>query len=898
MDPAETTDDSATVSQSDSSKTTDSATQQSQSTIISPASSQQNTTDSNQNNSGGSVSVNNVQQATKGTPATVTNMASTSSSTTNTSNTTTTSTNNADANTTANTFLPLTRARRREHIGAQEVQNISNIFQPTGLNDAAKNSRFAPHKISEPEYTAFCDLLRDSLEVGELYLYTRNRILEKWYENVLTELTKAEAYEALDHDKYKNIPPRLKEMLISRTYEFLDRCGRINFGMLDLKHDSPRPRLLDKSRRGPLMSNHQYKPPLKSGGKRAGRVIVIGAGLSGLAAARQLQKFGMEVIVLEARNRVGGRVHTYRRGNFIADLGPNSLNGIVGNPMMVLGRQLDLVVTELKQRIPIYENKVDRNGASVCHQVDPHLERAVEREYNKIMEGTRVLKNNYKIEKYHGESFPVGMAVDWVMKLQEKNVKDDQDKYLESIENLYKQLIESANKKLEKSRTIKKLHGELCSIKDSTDLGNHRDKGAIDTFDRRCLARELDITLREYKLLIEQEEEIHNKISELTKCPPSDTYLTLGDRRLLDWHFAELEYALGCPINKLAIFYEDDEQIFGGNHWMVVNGFNLIVDALKNDLDIQLGTAVKKVTVAKNGVKVLTYHPDQANSPYTEITADAVLCTLPLGLLKDSTVPSIRYAVDAPHIDQPRTTQKGYQPVIFSPPLPKWKTQAFDRLGCGNLNKIVLYFDKSFWDNHLHLFGVVNHKAMSRGEFFLFWHYGRTPTLTGLISGDAADMMERLPDVEILERCIDVLRSIYGNTQVPAPRDYVVTRWRKDPWARGAWSYMQTGSTGDDYDTCAEPVILAPNESQFKDTRASQNLPDEKAKNPYAKRVKSNEDLPRLYFAGEHTTRHHFASAHGAVLTGLREAGRIANAFLGCPYDDETESGILTHIIQ
>ena len=38
-----------------------------------------------------------------------------------------------------------------------------------------------------------------------------------------------------------------------------------------------------------------------------GRVVVIGAGVSGLAAARQLQSFGMEVVILEARVSVGSK---------------------------------------------------------------------------------------------------------------------------------------------------------------------------------------------------------------------------------------------------------------------------------------------------------------------------------------------------------------------------------------------------------------------------------------------------------------------------------------------------------------------------------------------------------------------------------------------------------------
>lgn len=68
-------------------------------------------------------------------------------------------------------------------------------------------------------------------------------------------------------------------------------------------------------------------------------VLVVGAGMAGLAAARSLADAGWPVRVIEARDRVGGRVHTDRDWGVPLEMGASWIHGTTNNPLMELARQ-------------------------------------------------------------------------------------------------------------------------------------------------------------------------------------------------------------------------------------------------------------------------------------------------------------------------------------------------------------------------------------------------------------------------------------------------------------------------------------------------------------------------------------------------------------------------------
>src|SRR5882762_11063232 len=56
-------------------------------------------------------------------------------------------------------------------------------------------------------------------------------------------------------------------------------------------------------------------------------VVVVGAGMAGLTAARALAEAGMKVLVVEAQDRIGGRIWTRHIGDEAIELGAEFIHG-------------------------------------------------------------------------------------------------------------------------------------------------------------------------------------------------------------------------------------------------------------------------------------------------------------------------------------------------------------------------------------------------------------------------------------------------------------------------------------------------------------------------------------------------------------------------------------------
>jgi monoamine oxidase len=109
--------------------------------------------------------------------------------------------------------------------------------------------------------------------------------------------------------------------------------------------------------------------------------VVIGAGAAGIAAARHLADSGLSVVVLEARDRVGGRAHTVQAGDFAIDLGCGWLHSADENEWTRIASRLGFAVDDLP---PPWARPAHEANFSTTEQKDYWA--AFERFYTRIEE--------------------------------------------------------------------------------------------------------------------------------------------------------------------------------------------------------------------------------------------------------------------------------------------------------------------------------------------------------------------------------------------------------------------------------------------------------------------------------------------------------------------------------
>ena len=305
---------------------------------------------------------------------------------------------------------------------------------------------------------------------------------------------------------------------------------------------------------------------------------------------------------------------------------------------------------------------------------------------------------------------------------------------------------------------------------------------------------------------------------------------------------------------------------FDGEQVFLRDGYVAVIDEVAKDLVkeglVELGTEVQQICWNANATEVKTSKGS--------FTAKRVVCALPLGMLQHRMMDS----------------KSSSSLPLFEPALPREKMEAIASQGFGTLDKIFLVYSHPWWIEEpwlsLYRKGIVNRPMgstdtdsssleMQEPDSFMGFTSelpgisihpdGHTeaglrilsvinlhsltgfPVLSTFVSCSNATYIESLSNKDAGAIVHRSLTSWLGR-EPPKPDAVHVTRWAQDEYSRGSYSHMITGVT------------------------------ETKHREEFQKPVLGGKGA-QLRFAGEHTSLNHFATVHGALLSGWREADGI-----------------------
>lgn len=498
------------------------------------------------------------------------------------------------------------------------------------LANAARRSRLPFDRPTEHELAFFPELWESKSSV-EVFLLVRNTTLTTWLVNQQKECTASDVRENL-------FPPFNSDLdLIQNIVHYLTRYGLINYG---------------RYTRSTKINKHLPRDERK--------VIVIGAGAAGIAAATQLISFGFDVIIIEGRNRIGGRVYNMvTEEGHIMETGADTLRQVDTSPLTTILHQLNMEQHEAFENSMIFvDGKL----------IDPKKDTLIGGMYVTARGSLNWQAHKHEHRNENGEFISRQQAYENLFNMIERGTQIRYYNYCKAL----KEIAEARERLYQEMRKLRHI-----AVVAEERLGKLKDDA--DPLLRRSLKRDISHALIRFERMNDEFEVFDNMYLNHEKEKCCKQFMHPGDFRSFNFLLGFEEYLHGAPLEQVQFSCDAHQNKSNGACTRLPKGiYHMLQEVVKKrNLDIRLKHRVLDIDYeAVPGKVKLTVETE--NGKKKEMTAAFVVSTLPIGVLKKTIVAD---------------------PVAptFHPPLSEKKVEAIRCMGSGLVNKCILVFDRAFW---------------------------------------------------------------------------------------------------------------------------------------------------------------------------------------------------------
>lgn len=571
------------------------------------------------------------------------------------------------------------------------------------------------------------------------------------------------------------------------------------------------------------------------------KVVVIGAGISGLGAAVILKKAGADVIVLEGSSKPGGRMKSVEfpsggklesvsvdtGADLLIDCSDASNNNLLYDLARVLRMKTMMVSCGTNWDSPLASKMINLQGKAV----DPRI---IGKMF--LLHQAIICLGIVRIIRNSGFDIPE-LSYDMKLDLRKSSSKDSPAKA----------------KKLQSKIKINGKADIDVPKRGNFDFGDGEIEDVMeDTFTKLSMKNIIEYGKEEYSAIRPLNlSEIESSVLECIFTRLYGRILPLD--RQNGW---DLAYAIHGPLVGLKYILKliegptqqnisnltnlikkfmndgkkarpiDDDVIIIPEDLLICDSSSIIIDELASKVDILYNKLCRFVHYKDYGVVVDCTDDGVCQS----FDADYCIITVPPGCLQEG--------VD------------GIGLQIF-PQMSRAKSSAIKRITTpvGEVpayNKVILRFDKIFWDPNM--ISIMNPET--RVSISNYHKVGKENVICIHIWASAEWNIIHFSDEDVCRKCCDMLKSMFPKTYKSSIKlvNWFVSRWNEDPLYRCSSTGQGVFTTSNDFILLGTPLPSVEN--------------------------------PRVCFAGEATIdmlSGPVQTAHGAFQTGVREARRIAN---------------------